>query len=178
MNIFNRIILSIYMLFMVFISLCIIALPFNLIPSGIIQVVISELGSKWYYSLVGLLLFIISLKLLLSGITQDNRAKRGIIKPAEFGDIKISVETFESLSLRIVKQISGVKDVKVKVVLGESDILIYAKLLVMPDVSIPKVVGEVQSKIKNYIEFSTEIGVREVRVTVDNVASIAVARVE
>lgn len=178
MNILNRIILSIYMVFMVLVSLCIIALPFNLIPSDVIELVISELSSKWYYSLAGFLIFIISLKLLLSGITQDNRTKRGIIKPAEFGDIKISVETFESLALRIVKQISGIKDVKVKVELGPNDITVYTRLLVLPDVTIPAVVGEVQSKIKGYIESTTDVGVREVRVVVDDVASIAVARVQ
>lgn len=178
MNILNRIILTIYMIFMVMISLCIIALPFNLIPLDMIELIIREISSKWYYSLVGLLLFIISLRLLLSGITQDNRTKRGIIKPAEFGDIKISVETFESLALRIVKQIPGIKDVKVKVELGSSDVTVYTRLLVMPDVTIPQVVGEVQSKIKNYIESTTDIGVKEVRVVVDDVASVAVARVQ
>lgn len=178
MNIINRVILSIYMLFMVFISLCIIALPFNLIPAGIVDTIISELSNKWYYSIIGLLVFGISLKLLLSGITQDDKVKKGIIKPAEFGDIKISIETFESLALRAVKQIPGVKDVKVKVDLKENDVVILTRLLIMPDVAIPKVVGEVQSKIKNYIEMTTDIGVREVRVIVDNVASVAVARVE
>jgi uncharacterized alkaline shock family protein YloU len=143
-----------------------------------IELVINELSSKWYYSLAGLLIFIISIRLLLSGITQDNRTKHGIIKPAEFGDIKISVETFESLALRIVKQINGIKDVKVKVALGANDITVYTKLLVLPDVTIPAVVGEVQSKIKGYIESTTDVGVREVRVVVDDVASITVSRVQ
>lgn len=178
MNIINRVILTIYMIFMILISISIMALPFNLIPSSIINLIVGEISSKWYYSIAGFVLFIISLRLLLSGITQDSRAKRGIVKPAEFGNIKISVETFESLSFRVVKQIAGVKDVKVKVDLGDNDITVFARLLVVPDVNIPRVVGEVQSKIKSYIESITEIDVREVRVTVDNIASLTVARVE
>lgn len=178
MNILSRIILSIYMLLMVFVSLCIVAIPFRLIPYYAVINVAYDMYHNWYYSLIGVLLLLISLKLLLSGITSDRKNLKGIIKPAEFGDIKISTETFESLSLRVAKQISGIKDVKIAVYLGDGNITIHAKLLVMPDVNIPKIVGEVQSSIKSYIEKITEIDVKEVKVSVDNVAQANTLRVE
>lgn len=178
MNLLNRIILSVYMLIMVLISICIIILPFKLIPLDTVNLIINEIYYGWYYSLIGLLIFIVSIRLLFSGITSDNRKKRGIIKPTEFGEIKISVETFESLAMRTVKQVSGIKDVKVRVDLGNGDITIYTRLLVLPDVNIPKVISEVQCRIKDYIESTTEINVKEVNVIIDDVALVATARVE
>jgi uncharacterized alkaline shock family protein YloU len=150
---------------MVLISLCIVIIPFNLLPLNNIYGIVDELCSNWYYSIIGLFLLFFSLKLLLSGISSGNKAKMGIIKPGEHGDIKISIEAFESLSLRAVKQVSGIKDVKVKIALGEGDITVYARLLAVPDVNIPRVVTEIQSKIKNYIESTTEINVKEVKVS-------------
>jgi len=178
MNLFDRIILTIYMLAMAFIALCVMVLPFNIIPSYIFDEIKNQLFTNWYYSLLGLLLFIVSLRLLISGIILDNKAKKGIIKPAEFGDIKISVETFESLAFRVVKQLPGIKDVKVKIIILNGELVVNTRLLVLPDINIPGIVNEVQGKIKNQIESITEVSVKEVRVSVDNIASTSAARVD
>jgi uncharacterized alkaline shock family protein YloU len=178
MSITSRIILAVYMLLMIFISLCIVSMPFKLVPYYVILNIAYNLYHNWYYSLIGVIIFIVSLKLLLSGILSDRKTSKGIVKPAEFGDIKISKETFESLSLKVAKKISGIKDVKVSVYLGEGNVTVHARLLVMPDVNIPNVVSEVQKDIKSYIENITEIGVKEVKVTVDNIAQVNTLRVE
>ncbi|HBM80160.1 MAG: alkaline shock response membrane anchor protein AmaP [Clostridiales bacterium] len=179
MNIFSRIILSIYMLVMIFVSICIVLLPFNLIPiRSISNYIGGNIYNNWYISLIGLLLLAVSVELLLSMTKGGNHSSRGIIKPAENGDIKISVETFESLALRAVKQISGIRDVKVRVLLREDGISVLVKLLIMPDINIPNIVQEAQDKIKEYIESLTEVGVKDVVVDVDNIASVTVARVQ
>lgn len=178
MNILDRIILTIYMLAMAAIAICVTVIPFNLIPSDIIDIIKNQLYTNWYYSLAGLLLFVVSLRLLISGIILDKKVKRGIIKPAEFGDIKISIETFESLALRVVKQVPGIKDVKVKIIVIDGELIVSARLLVIPDTNIPRIVNEVQGKIKNHIESTTDVSVKEVRVSVDNIASTSTTRVD
>jgi uncharacterized alkaline shock family protein YloU len=178
MNIFDRIILAIYMLFMALIALCIIGIPFNLIPRDIIGMIIDQLYSRWYYSLAGAILFLVSLKLLISGVRSNNRAKKGIVKQAEHGSIRISIETFETMSLRVIKQIAGIKDVKVVVGISEGELIIITKLLVLPDVSLQQVISEVQGRIKSYVENMSEVNVKEVRVAIDNIASVATTRVE
>lgn len=177
MNILDRIILTIYMLLMAFVSLCIIALPFNIIPLSLIDMAINELYSKWYYVLIGLLLFVVSIRLLVSGITTNRKNNSGIIKSSEYGDIRISVETFVSLAMRAVNQISGIKDAKVKVNITEGNLTIYTSLLVLPDVNIPQTVSQVQSKIKSYIESITEVGVKNVKVHIENIAQVTLPRV-
>jgi uncharacterized alkaline shock family protein YloU len=165
------------MLLMAFVSLCIIVLPFNAIPLSLTDMVINELYSKWYYTLIGLILFAVSIKLLFSGVRSNSRNRSGIIKPAEYGDIRVSIETFESLAMRVVKQISGIKDAKVKVYAVEGDLIIHTSLLVLPDINIPKTISDVQSKIKSYIEHITEVGVKEVKVDIENVAQVTAPRV-
>lgn len=178
MNILNRIILSIYMLIMIAFFACVSIIPFKAIPYENIINIVDNLYNEWYYSLIALFFLVISIMLLLSGITRKKKVSRGIVKVAEYGDIKISVETFESLALRVVKQLPGIKDVKIKVVPEEGGIVIFAKLLVMPDISIPKMVSEAQSKIKEYIENITEIDVKEIKVEVENITQVATLKME
>jgi Uncharacterized protein conserved in bacteria len=182
MNLLDRIILTIYMLLMVFVSFALIAIvmPFNLIPMAYLNGIVETLYSdpyKWYYALSGIVLLIVSLKLLLSGVRIDRRNRGGVVKPTEYGDIRVSIDTFESLALRAVKQISGIKDVKVRVDINEEDLTVYARLLVLPDINIPRTVSEVQGRIKEYIEQITEVGVKDVKVDIENVAQVAVPRV-
>lgn len=176
MNILDRIILTIYMLLMAFVSIIIIVLPFNLVPLSYINAAVTELSTKWYYCIVGIVLLFISLKLLFSGVKSSGN-RGGIEKPSEFGDIRISTVTFESLALRAVRQISGIKDVKVRVDIMPEGLTVHVKMLILPDINMPKMVCEVQGKIKEYIESMTDVPVKEVRADVENVAQVVVPRV-
>lgn len=166
------------MLIMIFISACICLLPFNVIPYDMVTGIVNEVYNHWYYSFAGLLFLIISIMLLFSGVSGKKKETRGIVKTAEYGDIKISVDTFESLSYRVVRQLSGIKDVKISVVPEEGGILVYAKLLVLPDINIPQIVSDVQNKIKEYVENITEVSVKGIKVDVENVAQVSSLRVE
>lgn len=178
MNIMDRIILTIYMLFMVFISICLIIIPFNVIPGETIDLIKDQLYGNWYYSLVGLLALIASIRLFISGVSTGGKGKKGIVRPAEFGDVKISMDTFQSLAVRAVKQIGGIKDVKISIGVANGELTVGARILVMPDINIPMVVREVQGKIKEYIESTTEVNVKDVKVAIENVATTSAARVD
>lgn len=177
MNILDRIFLAIHMLIMIFVSLLIIIIPFNLLPLSLVDDAINELYSNWYFSLIGLLLLLISIKLLLSGIKTNKRGRDGIIKSSEYGDITISLDTFESMAIKAINQVSGIKDAKVKVINKEGVLIIYTSLFVLPDVNIPQIASEVQSKIKSHIESIAEVGVQDVKVHIQNVAQITAHRV-
>ncbi|KPU44914.1 hypothetical protein OXPF_13920 [Oxobacter pfennigii] len=178
MSIIDRIILTLYMFLMIILSLCLIVIPFNVISIEAFDIIKNALYSNWYYSLIGVLFLFLSCKLLISGISANRKAKMNIVKPSQYGDIRISYETFESLALKTVKQITGIKDIKVKVAANEGTLIFEVELMILPDVNIPQVVSEVQSKLKNYIELITEVNVREVKVSVINIASASASRLE
>lgn len=170
MNLMDKILLGMYMLLMVFISLCIIIIPFNIIPYNIINTILINFSNNILYSLIGLILLFVSIKLLLSTIISQKKENINITKVGEFGELKISGATFETLSIKIIKQINGIKEYKVSVGTDIDGVIINAKLLVLPDINIPQLTAEVQTKIKNYIEAITEISVKQIKVTIDNIA--------
>lgn len=177
MSILDRIILTVYMLLMVVVSLFLIVIPFGLIPSNVVGMAVDMVSSNWYYLLVGLVLLVVSIKLLLSGVSSGKKTRGGVIKASEFGEIRISMETFESLGMKVVKQISGVRDAKVRVDIGEAGLIVFVRLLVLPDVNIPKTMSDVQGSIKSYIESITEVLVKEVKVEIQNIAQTNIPRV-
>jgi len=179
MSILDRVVLAIYMLLVLAVSLCIAAIPFNIIPQSSITGIVDLLYNNWYYSLIpGLLLALVSIKLMFTGVSVGKRHKSGIIKTGEFGDIRISVETFESLAMRGVKQVPGIKDAKVRIYVDKGELTVFTTLQVLSDINIPNIAGEVQNKIKSQIESTTDVGVKEVKVSVENIASVSSARVE
>lgn len=177
MNIFDRIILTIYMILMIAVSAVLSVLPFNVIPASYINAAVTDLTGNWYYCIAGIVLLILSLKLLFSGFSKSGASMGGIIRSSEFGEVRISNQTFESLSLRAVKQLSGIKDVKVRVSITPEGLVISVRALVLPDINMPKMAAEVQGKIKEYVESITDVSVKEVRVDVDNIAQVTVPRV-
>lgn len=173
----DRIILTVYMLFMSVVSIVLIVLSFGLVPSDIVRYAADMLTSHWYYALIGLVLLVLSIRLLVSAVSSEKRANGGVMRSSENGEIRISLETFESLATKAVRQVSGIRDTKVRVDAGLEGLIVNVKLTVLPDVNIPKTVSDVQSSIKSYLESITEVLVKEVPVKVENVSQTNVPRV-
>jgi uncharacterized alkaline shock family protein YloU len=178
MNMVNRLLLAICMIVLMLISIILILMPFGIIPSELVNSLIIGISSNYIYAISGAVLLVISLNLLLSGALSKKRSNVGIVKTSELGEIKISMDTFVSLSLAAIKQLRGVRDVKVRISIVDYNLMIWVSLSVLPDINIPGIVNEVQGRIKSYVENITEVNVQEVRVSVDNIAVTSISRVE
>lgn len=178
MNMLNRLLLTICMILLILISIILILMPFGAIPSNLVNVLLGSISSNYVYAISGVILLVISLNLLLSSAMSKRRGNAGIIKSSDLGEIKISMDTFVSLSLTAIKQLKGVRDVKVMISIVEYNLIISVSLSILPDLNIPNIVSEVQSKIKSYVENITDVSVQEVKVSVDNIAVTSISRVE
>ncbi len=92
-----------------------------------------------------------------------------ILQTSEYGEIRITITAIENMVLRVVQQTQGVKDNGRKASYSPDGMIIYVKIKVMPDLQIPSLVGEMQEKIKHYLEDITGILVHEVKVMVENI---------
>lgn len=129
------------------------------------------------FFVIELFFFCISVVFLLSGI-RDSKNKRLITNKTTLGEIKISIDTIESIVLGTVKKIQLIKESKVYVENREGKLIILVKLVVMLDANIPALVLEVQEKSKKAIEDNTGLKVDEVQVLVDDVCNTYKPRVE
>lgn len=169
MNIFDRILLIVYSLVLSIVSVVIILFSTRLISLNYFSTSLSILYGRWETALVGGVLLLISLKLLFSSI-KIQRVSETIIKNAELGKVTISLNAVESLVLNVIQNIEHIKDVKVHIKGYEDGVSVILKLVVTPDIDIPEITEELQSTIKDHVESTAGIVVKDIRITVENVS--------
>jgi uncharacterized alkaline shock family protein YloU len=174
MNIFNRIWLAIYSFITGIISIAMIGVGTNLIAprtlEEILAAVYTDLRFAASWTVVFFLLLLLSLKFLFQS---DRRGKKesSVDQRTDFGDVRISMETIESLSLKATYKFRGVKDVKSKVKVEEAGLVIALKMSVEGNQSIPELSEEIQRSVHDYVEEITGLPVASVTVFVSSVVS-------
>lgn len=131
-------------------------------------------------SVVGVLIvliFLASVKLLLSSL-QRRVVSHAIIKDTPLGQIHITVEALENLVLKTGYQVTGVKELKPRIIMGESGVTVILKAIVSSDLNIPSVSDQLQLRIKDYLAETAGIEVRGVKILVTNISGEGRARVE
>ena len=133
-------------------------------------------GGK-YILIIELVFFCVSIFFLISAF-RFKKNKRIITRKSELGEIRISLDTIESIVLGTVRKIQQVKELKVYVENREDNLIILVKLITAIEANIPILVEEVQKKAKKAVEENTGLVVAEVKILVDNASSTNKARVE
>jgi uncharacterized alkaline shock family protein YloU len=87
----------------------------------------------------------------------------------DFGDVRISMETVENLSLKSAGRVRGVKDLKARVSVTDAGLEIVIRAIVDGESSIPELSEEVQRSVKGHVEDITGIPVARVSVFVANI---------
>ncbi|GAE87655.1 hypothetical protein JCM21531_1043 [Acetivibrio straminisolvens JCM 21531] len=103
---------------------------------------------------------------------------KSISKYNNVGEVRISLNTIESIALAASRKLGGVKDNKAYVTKQGDNVVISIKTIVMPDINIPALLEDIQMKVKKSVEETTGIGVNEVKVSVENIYTGYRSRVE
>lgn len=173
MNIFDRIVFTVFILCFLFISVIIILLPFNVIQNNVINDValfLNNLEGKYWVLLIGLAILLISLRLLFSGVKRNKKSKY-IIKYTSLGELKISTQTIEGLTYSVTKKFNEIRDVKANVEIIDDELIILINVRVSPNVNIPEIIFKIQERVKEHVQNCTGIKVREVKFKISEIAS-------
>ncbi|MGN7455892.1 alkaline shock response membrane anchor protein AmaP [Paenibacillus pasadenensis] len=136
--------------------------------------------AEWYDSgsavhlamLIGaVLLLLLSLRMFYVAVRVKGAASSSIDQRNDFGDIRISMDTVESLVLKAAGRQRGVKDLKTRITTAEAGLDIAVRAVVDGETSIPQLTEEIQRAVKDHVEEITGIPVAAVSVFVANVIS-------
>ncbi|MBQ8827824.1 MAG: alkaline shock response membrane anchor protein AmaP [Clostridia bacterium] len=177
MNLFFRILVAIYSLMCTLIFGIIMISPFG--NKELMSVILDYLNITCYQSnrydvaifIVGLVFFIINIVVLTSGFKMK-RSTRYICVQNENGIIRISSNSIENIALDLSKRFQGVKDAKAKVNFIDKQVEISIKLTVATDVNVPSLCKSIQERVKDSVEASMEIKVKEIGVSVEGVHAV------
>ncbi len=170
MGIFDRIILSIYTLLLAFLSLGVVLLSLRLISLEWVWTGISYIHGQWEAGLVGMVFFLMSLRLLLAGI-RSRRAKDAIVHHTDMGDVHISLDAVKNLVEKIARHTRGVRGVKVRVNHDEQGLKVYLKAVVSPENNVPSVSEELQKRVHEHIKNTVGVALVDVQILVENISN-------
>lgn len=180
-NWFERTLLIVYTFVIAIASLVLMAIAVGIIPLASVVEYISgiqyDLDFALVLFLISLVFLLISLKLLF--LKRKRTILAGtLIKSTELGMIRVSINTLDTLVQKAVRGFSEVKDVRSLVVAEPDGIRVRLNMQLMPDANIPEVSQAIQKKVKEYVEATAGIVVKEVYVYIDNIAALQRSRVE
>jgi uncharacterized alkaline shock family protein YloU len=114
-------------------------------------------------------LFLLSIRFLFLSLRRSRERSGSIDQRTEFGDIRISIETVENLSLKAAARVRGVKDLRARVRVDDSGLDIQLRSVIDGETSIPQLTEDMQRGVKEHVEEITGIPVASVTVYVANV---------
>jgi uncharacterized alkaline shock family protein YloU len=183
MNLFFRVLLTIYAFCLTVITIVAIVITINpKIFDNISNYISSDVlkdwtAQRWLMLILSVLFLILSLTFLLSGF-KENKDRKAVSKHTNIGEIKISIHSIESLALAASKRVNGVRETKAYVENEADSVSIIIRTVIMSDVNIPAISEDIQYKVKSLVEESTGIKVNSVRIVVENVHTGYKSRVE
>jgi uncharacterized alkaline shock family protein YloU len=164
------------------IILFVISAAFALLGTGQAELITTKLANLTYQEkLWSLGIALICLVLTFFAIRMSLRIRRQektVINQTQYGEIQITLSAIESLALRAVRKIKGVKDAHIGIRADLTGLDIFIEITVNPDLSIPQISEEIRVKVDEYIFETTGIRVNAVKVLVTKVSGELKARVE
>ncbi|MBP1934184.1 alkaline shock response membrane anchor protein AmaP [Ammoniphilus resinae] len=176
MNLFDRMILTLYSLALTVLSIGAIAVLLRLIPW---EVVSSQMEMIYYagemryaYLVVAIIFFLMSLKFLFQGFKRSNDpTSNSIFQRTDLGNVSISVATMDTIALKAARRVRGVREVKTSIKADETGTSIVLKVSVDGETPIPEIINDIQKAVKQQVETVVGIEVKEVDVKVTEVAN-------
>ncbi|MEW9699131.1 alkaline shock response membrane anchor protein AmaP [Paenibacillus sp. SI8] len=176
-KIVDRLLLLLYSLIVFVASIIVLCTASSWIPKAQADLTLNNFYMDKNYAypaiVISLIVLLISIRFLFIALRRSRSQAPSIDQRTDFGDIRISMETVENLSLKAAGRTKGVKDLRARVKVNQSGLEITIRTVVDGETSIPELTEDMQSTVKNYIEEITGIPVANVTVFVANIVQSA-----
>lgn len=171
MGILDRIILTVYTFILTLLSLGVVLFGLRLIPSELIRTSLDLIEGRWEASLVGLVFFLVSIRLLLAGTRSKNNRSQTMIIHNSMGDVHIAIDAIENLVMKASRHAKGVRGVKAKASYQQDGLRVSVKAVISPDTHVPEVTAEMQQLIQESVKETLGIDLIHVNIVVENITN-------
>lgn len=179
MKLFDRFILALYSLILIVVSIIVMAVSLQVFPYQTLERVISSIYEyrevQLAYLIVSFIILLMSLRFFVYGYKRQKKTP-SIVQPGELGDVRISLDTIESIALKASRRVSGIREIRAKVEPSDNGTMIHVKATVDGQTPIPQLSDELQKHIKHDIQEIAGIHVEKVTVMISDVNKTQAAR--
>lgn len=159
-------------LILLLIAALFIIFSFSLLPFEEVEHFLSVIYGSWQVAAAALVVAIFSLWLLSVSIKKKEPLKI-ITQHTAHGQFMISFMALESMILKSVKKIEGLREVHPKIKTKDGQVDILLKIIIASDYQIPAISNKIQETVNSYLEEMGGITVNEIKIYIENVVSEA-----
>ncbi|WP_150270762.1 alkaline shock response membrane anchor protein AmaP [Paenibacillus tepidiphilus] len=165
-KILDRLLLFVYSL-----SIAILSVIAILLISGAIPDVLEIEAEPPVYIAsiaVAVVLFLLSVRFFYISLRRERASRPSVDQRTEYGDIQISMETIENLSLKAAGKVKGIRDLRSRIRVSQAGLEIMIRAVVDGEHSLPVLTSEVQRQVHDFVQETTGIPVADVSVYIAN----------
>ncbi|NLZ55027.1 MAG: alkaline shock response membrane anchor protein AmaP [Thermoanaerobacteraceae bacterium] len=170
MKFFDRIVIATFSLLTAIVSVIFIIISTDLISLRYFSTSLSMVYGRWETGAFGLVLLIFSLCFLVYAL-KSKRVPETIVRDNDLGKVCITLNAVESIVQKVIRDVEDVKESRIYIKKQEDGVSVALKITVNYDVIIPELTSELQKTIKDYVESTAGILIKNVRISVSNVSN-------
>jgi uncharacterized alkaline shock family protein YloU len=172
---FDRVLLFIYSVTIAFATIILLSMSFAWIDYDLsvnyLDNLYREPMVRNIFVGISIAFLLFSCRLVYLSIRANNRRLPSIDQRTDFGDIRISFDTVQSLAMRAAGRIRGLGEIKARIHVNDSGLEVELRVVVDGEHSIPQLTEEAQRTVKDHIEEMTGIPVANISIFVSNVST-------
>ena len=138
---------------------------------------LDHLVRNYSYTVFGFLILLVGILLIALFAFKRNNAQGdgaknegdSIVSYTEIGEVHTSFKAVENMVLTASRKVNGISEVTTRIDSTEQGLLIHIKLKAMPDIPIPGLAGELQEKVRHYVQEISGSNVSEIKVLVEDI---------
>lgn len=169
MTLLDRVLLTIYALAVAVVSVFVISAYLGLPPAWNTMVILNVL-SAWQTVPIATLFLLFSIRVLFSGLRKEHSSVTAMTHKTELGEVRISMDALRNVAQRAALSVRGIREAKTAVHAADGGLVINARVAASAQDRVPALSTSIQNIIKQSVEESTGMTVKEVRVLIDDIA--------
>lgn len=137
-------------------------------PIVYITNLLQSYNDRLILGILGFLGFCVSLLLIINMLRKKPPLQTDIIETS-LGKIKMTINSLENISVKVVKRFQGIKEAKARVKSTPDGIALFIELNIAPDINIPELTTDIQNQLNEYFSKYIGLHVEEIKILVVNV---------
>jgi len=163
MSIPDRIILTLYTILMAVVAVFLVLFSLGVIPISNVATFAATMPGRWEYAVGGVILLLVSLRLLIAGLGGTGISTLSIGTEKE-GKIHVGKTAVEDYIAEFTNDIFGVHSAKAAVKMADSLLNVRVNASIEPGINIPDTTDEIKQLVKKNVLVTIGIEVKDVEV--------------
>jgi len=115
---------------------------------------------------------LLAIKCIFFGEEPEDDGRNGVTLENSSGKLVISKESLENLIANVVKEVQGIEAISSRTILDkDNNLIVYVTTLVSKDMMIKEVSTQIQDKIKEALNKTADLEVKQVNIKVKNITN-------